>query len=88
MIHEGKFRRRLEDEMERPKLEIVLYAIIIAASKFVQNAIIPVDHTAVLRRRVICTAMDTLAPESLQALIILAFTDVCLYLHSLSLIVR
>lgn len=76
MIHQGRFRQRMDEEIERPKLNVILHAMVIAASKFVPNAAISADLVARTRKWIVWTAMDNLALESLQALIILAFTDV------------
>ncbi|KAF2445464.1 hypothetical protein P171DRAFT_512712 [Karstenula rhodostoma CBS 690.94] len=75
MIHEGRFRRRLEHENERAMLGVVIQAMVVAASKFVPNASIPAGLMARIRSRVVTTAMDNLCLESLQALIVVAYTD-------------
>lgn len=77
MIHETRFRNRLSDQRERPKLDVVLHAMVLAASRFArdqQHAIVPRPDQ--LRSWVISTAMDCMSVESLQAMIILSFTDV------------
>lgn len=73
MIHQGRFFDRLADETQRDQLVIILHSMVLAASKFVPEAATYVlAHT---RRWIICTAMDSLSLENLQALIILAFND-------------
>ncbi|KAL2127422.1 hypothetical protein VTI74DRAFT_10759 [Chaetomium olivicolor] len=77
MIHQSRFRRRLADPLERPKLDVVLHAIVLTASRFVSDQ----QHIGVPtpdRRRswVVSTAMDCMSVESLQAMIILAFNDI------------
>ncbi len=77
MIHEARFRHRLTDPRERPKLDVVLHAIVLAASRFArdqQHAVVPRPDR--VRSWVISTAMNCMSVESLQAMIILSFTDV------------
>jgi hypothetical protein len=76
MIHQARFRSRLADPRERPKLDVVLRAIVLAASRFVsdQHAVVPRPDR--LRSWVVSTAMDCMSVESLQAMIILSFNDV------------
>ena len=73
MIHQGRFLERFADEAQRDKLLVILHSMVLASSKFVPGAVMHVSaHT---RSWIICTAMDSLALENLQALIILAFND-------------
>ncbi|KAF2621348.1 hypothetical protein BU25DRAFT_482929 [Macroventuria anomochaeta] len=73
MIHQGRFFERLGDETQRDQLLIILHAMVLAASKLVPGAAMHVcAHT---RNWVICSAMNSLSLENLQALIILAFND-------------
>ncbi|KAF1979607.1 hypothetical protein BU23DRAFT_371884, partial [Bimuria novae-zelandiae CBS 107.79] len=74
MIHEGRFRRRLENENESAQLTSLIQAMVVAASRFVPNAGSQADATT--RRKVAATAMDHVCLENLQALIILAYTDI------------
>jgi hypothetical protein len=74
MIHQQRFFQRLAIETEHEQLLIVLHAMALVASKFVPGASMHVNpHT---RNWVICTAMDRLSMENLQALVILAFNDI------------
>jgi hypothetical protein len=71
----------MQDPMQRPKLEVVLRAMEISASKFpnegiAPDAISPTWSDDFTRRWVVSTAMDCLSVENLQALIIIAFNDV------------
>ncbi|KAL1595293.1 hypothetical protein SLS60_009983 [Paraconiothyrium brasiliense] len=50
--------------------------MVVAASKFVPNASISAGDTTQARSRVIVSAMDDLCLESLQALIVIAYTDI------------
>ena len=79
MIHEGRFRGRLEYEDDRARLVVVIQAMAIAASRYAPNASIPASTIAQIRSGVITTAMDNLCLESLQALIIVAYTDVSIH---------
>ncbi|KAL5407652.1 hypothetical protein PMIN03_007024 [Paraphaeosphaeria minitans] len=76
MIHEGRFRRRLEHGGGRARLIVVIEAMVVAASRFVPNASISAGTIAQMRSRVITAAMDSVCLESLQALIIVAYTDI------------
>ncbi|KAK4118835.1 hypothetical protein N657DRAFT_583002 [Parathielavia appendiculata] len=76
MIHQSRFRRRLDDPRERPKLGVVLYAISLTAARFVASQHVAIPQPAELRRWVVSAAMDRMSVESLQALIILAFNDI------------
>lgn len=81
MIHQARFRQRLNHSDERENLVVVLHSMIIAASKFVPDASLLAESIVRTRRWVVSTAMDILSLESLQALIILAFTDVSAVVH-------
>ncbi|KAJ4983062.1 transcriptional regulatory protein [Stagonosporopsis vannaccii] len=73
MIHQGRFFDRLADETQRDQLVIILHSMVLAASKFVPDTAAFVR--AQTRSWIICSAMDSLSLENLQALIILAFND-------------
>lgn len=79
MIHQRRFRDRLGD----PSLDLLLHAMIFAASKFIEQG----DITGAglydgpwtserTRAWVVSIAMGSLSVEHLQALTIIAFTDV------------
>ncbi|CAN9407444.1 unnamed protein product [Alternaria sp. RS040] len=74
MIHQARFLQRFSIEQQRRKLSVVIQAMILAASKFVSGS--QGGHVEQARRWVVCTAMETLSLESLQALTILAFDDI------------
>lgn len=76
MVHQARLRRRLADPAELPKLNVLLQAMILAASRFVDDQ--DVVHALPGRSRawVVSTAMDHMSVESLQAIIIVAFNDV------------
>ncbi|KAF9694220.1 hypothetical protein EKO04_008010 [Ascochyta lentis] len=73
MIHQGRFFQKLADEAGRKQLLIILHSMVLAASKFVPGAAMPVR--ACVRSWIIGMAMENFALENLQALIILAFND-------------
>ena len=77
MLHQTRFRRRLADPQERPKLDVVLHAMVLVASRFVSDyQYVMAANPARLRTWVVSTAMDCMSVESLQAIIMLAFNDV------------
>jgi hypothetical protein len=76
MIHQTRFLRRFADHAEKKQLLVILHAITIAASKFVPGGWAPTREHQRIRSWVLCTAMDCLSLENLQALIILAFHDI------------
>jgi hypothetical protein len=76
MIHQATFIQRLSDDTERNQLTVVLHAMVISASKFVPDSWTSTRTYSRARNWVICTAMDHLSLEGLQALIILAFDDI------------
>lgn len=82
IFHEKRFRRRLENSDDRPALEIVLHAMVVALLKHVypQELIADLGDIEKIcersRKIVVLTAMDNLYVENLQALIIICFEDV------------
>ncbi|PNH60202.1 hypothetical protein VD0002_g7408 [Verticillium dahliae] len=83
MIHETQFRARIHDPGQLPGLVVLLHAMVVAALRFVDSAGIGLPQaelkTRATRSRniVMLTAMDHLSVENLQALLIVAFNDVC-----------
>lgn len=82
ILHETYFRRRLDDDDQRPDLVVLLHAMVVAASRFVNSSNGPAIckevelWTSRSRRIVKMSAMEALSVENLQALIIVAFSDV------------
>jgi hypothetical protein len=82
MIHEATFRKRLTDPLEKPKLEAIVQAMVIAATRYLKDKTNPFittwDQACIvgLRNRIISTSLRSLCVESLQACIIIAFNDV------------
>jgi uncharacterized protein YidB (DUF937 family) len=73
MIHQTRFLQRFGVESYRKQLSVVVHAMVLAASKFVPGS--GKRNNQQTRRWIICTAMETLSLESLQALTILVFDD-------------
>ncbi|KAL2187951.1 hypothetical protein L209DRAFT_709126, partial [Thermothelomyces heterothallicus CBS 203.75] len=76
MIHQTRFRSRLANPQERPKLDIVLRAMVLASSRLVSDQNVPFPSSDRLRSRIVSNAMDRMSVESLQAMIILCFNDI------------
>jgi hypothetical protein len=85
ILHETRFRRRMESPEQRIRLIIVIHAIIVAAIRFANpeaHGLSTVDveaQTRTSRSIVVLNAMDSLSVENLQALTIIAFDDVGLF---------
>lgn len=75
MIHQARLCRRLADARERPKLDALLQAMVLVASRYAGNGYV-VQDPARLRTWVVSNAMDCMSVESLQAMIMVAFYDV------------
>lgn len=83
LLHEGRLRRRLLHAPDRRCLRVVLQAMVLAATRFVEDVEIattwaPQHHEQQMRARdwIVAEAMRDLSVESLQALVIVAFDDV------------
>lgn len=82
ILHETHFRRRVRNNDRLPQLVVVLHAMVVSALRFVdhvehQLSASQLEKMAHLSRNfVVLNAMSTMSVESLQALIIVAFTDV------------
>lgn len=82
MIHEARFRRRLEHSSEADALDVVLHAMILSASRYIDDEDVAsslfgsVQQRDTVRDWVVSNAMRNLSVESHQALIIVAFNDV------------
>lgn len=83
IIHELLFRSRLRDPTERPKLIIVLHAMMVCALRYVAHERLAGEwlglHPDALQRSrdfVILAGMDNLSVENVQALIMVAFVHV------------
>ncbi|KAL2861956.1 hypothetical protein BJX68DRAFT_273974 [Aspergillus pseudodeflectus] len=82
ILHEVRFRSRIAHNPEREACGIILHAILVAALRFVDLkgliglGPIPQDEVARSRDYVVLNAMADLRLENLQALIIVAFTDI------------
>lgn len=83
MIHELFFRSRLRDPAERPKLIILIHAMMVCALRYVANVRLARDwlemHPDALKRSrelVVLSAMDGMSVENVQALLIVAFVHI------------
>ncbi|KAH7002435.1 fungal-specific transcription factor domain-containing protein [Ilyonectria destructans] len=82
IIHEGRFRRRLDDDVERDKLHLVLQSMILVASRYIADEDISnsllrsAEESENYRDWVVSKAMKHLSVENLQALLIIAFNDI------------
>jgi hypothetical protein len=78
MLNQDRFRQRVEDPIELPKLNVILQAIIIVVSRHLPEELEaevawPVEK---VRQWTIMRSMESNTLEGLQALIIIAFNDV------------
>lgn len=82
MIHEARFRQRLSSEDEQKDLQIIIHAMILAATKYIKDPEVAASFLASqsqmqqLRDSIVATAMRQLTVENSQALLIVAFNDV------------
>lgn len=82
ILHETRFRGRFYSHEQLPCLTVLLHAIVVAAIRFVdtENGKISEKEletwTSRSRSIVLLSAMDGMSVENLQALSIIAFTDV------------
>jgi hypothetical protein len=80
MVHPGRFRFRLQNPNERPRLDVLCRAMALSAWKFVPShdmSTREVDGVLErLRSSILSTALESLSLEGLQSLIIVAFNDV------------
>jgi hypothetical protein len=82
ILHEDQFRRQLYDGTQLDRIKLLLHAIVVAAIRYVNQDIADLTPeetelwTENSRRTVITLAMNSLTVESLQALTIIAFSDV------------
>jgi hypothetical protein len=82
LLHEGRFRARLEDQHERLRYGVVLNALVAITMKhvkFEEHGIGKADAIRQVRRSrnvVMLSGMDSLSVENLQALVLIAFDHV------------
>lgn len=83
-LHPFRFRRNIEDPHKRPKLEIILHAIVYASMHRLDLEALNIQQSEIehqietSKNTVILEAMGSLTIENVQALIIVAFTAVSL----------
>ena len=84
MLHETNFRQQLAEQVYDEHLEVILHAMVVAAVRLVIRPDTPASfkRTSKLTKRsrdwVLLYAFGSLSVENLQALLIIAFDDVCL----------
>ncbi|VUC34746.1 unnamed protein product [Clonostachys rosea] len=82
ILHETRFRLHILDPEYFSRVQVILHAMIVAALRYVNSVEFSLSVNQLnekrirSRRLVIVNAMDNLSIESLQALIIVAFTDI------------
>jgi hypothetical protein len=82
LIHEGRFRARLEDAQGRLKYGVVLHALVAITMKHVRFDEYGTSKTEAIRQIsrsrnvVMLSGMDSLSVENLQALVLIAFDHV------------
>ncbi|KAF4438877.1 hypothetical protein F53441_12698 [Fusarium austroafricanum] len=81
ILHETRFRSRFYNHEQLPCLTVLLHAIVVAAIRFVDGGTERISENDVeiwisrSRSIVLLSAMDGMSVENLQALSIIAFTD-------------
>ncbi len=87
ILHETRFRTRMRDPEQLPPLFVVIHGMIVSALRFAHpegHALSAEELDAMIKRSrsiVVLNAMDSLTVENLQALIMIAFSDVSPVLH-------
>ncbi|UZP36671.1 hypothetical protein NXS19_004487 [Fusarium pseudograminearum] len=78
MLNQDRFRQRVEDPIESPKLMVILQAIVIVASRYLpdQLGLKAIWSVEKIREWTILRSMESNTLEGLQALIIIAFNDI------------
>ncbi|KAH7250833.1 fungal-specific transcription factor domain-containing protein [Fusarium solani] len=82
MIHEARFRRRIQDDTGKDTLHLVLQAMVLVASRYVSSKVIA-DRAMTFagdqedfRDWIVAKATKSMSVENLQALIIICFNDI------------
>ncbi|KAF9887759.1 hypothetical protein FE257_009565 [Aspergillus nanangensis] len=82
IIHEGRLRRRLDEDVDRDKLSLVIQAMILVASRYIEDAETAAllckspKQSEDLRDWLVSKAMKQPSVENLQALVIIATDDI------------
>lgn len=79
MLQENRFKKRLNDPVVKPKLFIILQAMIVSTIRYIDSPdlrAMPVQELEARQNWVVVHAMSSLVVESLQALTIIAFSNV------------
>jgi hypothetical protein len=86
IIHLNRFREQFNDARRRSDLEIILHAMVFATMKYLKEEDTNMGQSEIARQVqlsrnvVMLTATDRLTIQNIQALIIVAFHDVRIYL--------
>lgn len=76
MIQEHRFRNRLSDPQERPKLDLILYAMLVSTNCHSKNPALEPRQLEQVRNWIVSEGIGAFSVEALQALTIIAFVDV------------
>jgi hypothetical protein len=78
MLNQDRFRQRVKDPGELPKLKVILQAIVIIISRYLPKelGLKPIWPVEKIREWVILRSMESNTLEGLQALIMMSFNDV------------
>ncbi|KAJ5748322.1 uncharacterized protein N7511_010018 [Penicillium nucicola] len=83
MLHEMVFRSRLRDPTERPKLIVLIHAMMVCALRYVANERLAEewlqlqpDSLKKSRELVVLSAMEGMSVENVQALLLVAFVHI------------
>lgn len=76
MIHQDRFMQKLADDVHQEQSLLILHAMAVSAAKFVPRARALAQISSRTRKWIICTAMDSLSVQSIQALLIIVFDDI------------
>lgn len=91
MIHEARFHRRIQDDIGKDSLHLVLQAMVLTASRYVSSKVVAdmamtfAKDQEDLRDWIVAKATKSMSVENLQALIIICFNDVSAHLLSVLL---
>ena len=80
ILHETEFRHHIEATDHSAGLTVILHAMVVAALRYASGELTAhavEQQISRSRKFVVLTAMDMLSVENLQALVLVALTDVC-----------
>ncbi|KAL2812260.1 fungal-specific transcription factor domain-containing protein [Aspergillus granulosus] len=82
IIHEARFRRRFVDDGERDRLQLIIHSMVLVAQAYVEDSDTaaslerPHNQWEEIRDWIVSQAMKQPSVENLQALVIIASTDI------------